>query len=282
MSSVIEQLSAGERQVIHYLAEFGSGTFLQLGQLFRRYDGLPLGKARVRLKRLSDRQILTRQVGKTLARYGLPMQMIYRLGALGRSLHADETLTLIEPRQPCGAPNVIRQVLIGEVGLRWQEALAYGASDEYLVYYSGRRVFASSELTDEHPLQLPDALMVLWGSDWARYFFVDLDLGKRPLETYVDKLRQYVRYRHTPMWQARYPSFPELLVVGWASAPSGATETVRQESARNRISEIATLFADQEVEFSWSFTTLDQIGAEGWLDKRFSREPILSGKSAVT
>jgi hypothetical protein len=108
----------------------------------------------------------------------------------------------------------------------------------------------------------PAALMVLWRSDWVRYFFVDLDLGECPPDAYREKHRQYARYRSGGQWEARYPSFPELLVVGWAAAPFGADQHARSNRARDRIMEITALLESQEPKLPWRFATLDRINAD--------------------
>jgi hypothetical protein len=254
-------LSAGERQVVHYLAEFGTGTFLQLGQLFWHYERVPLGRVRSRLDRLVDRHILTQQVGEVLGRYGLPIQMIYRLGPWGRSLRADETLRLGDIQHPDGEKDVIRQVLIGEVGMRWQEALAARGSADHLVYYGGYRAITPTA-GEAAQMPHPAALMVLWGADWVRYFFVDLDLGACPLDAYREKHRRYARYRDAGQWRPRYPAFPELLVVGWAAAPQGADQDARSNRAHDRIAKIAALVGSQDPDLPWRFATLDQINRD--------------------
>ena len=195
--------------------EAGKRGYYPLPNLYRRLEGLRGGGYIVAVRRTVERATV---VFSRLAD-------VYALTEAGAELLADQRpgvdldSLIWEGQRPRALQNLEHTVSIASVyaALRaelehffagWAEPLTLaGWTDDRRLAQAGpegeRRYDQVSSEGDDLPV-LPDATFTLSLGEKQRRYFVEIDRGTRPIDSWREKARAYRAYRQTPQLLARY------------------------------------------------------------------------------
>lgn len=255
-------LTVRDNAIAAYLAEAGYATTGQIARLFYGQTKKPLKKAQERLTWLWRMHVVDRTIAE-LTEYGIPLQLVYTLGAAGVFLLSDPD-SGIRARPRRGNFLLAHNVLLGEAIAGLVET---GQTQGWTLRYHGERGAYSSFQWDNRWVKLrPDGLLYLMHTlaGVERPFFVEMDTGNESVGAYATKVLQYEWYYRSEAWRERGDRFPGVLIVAWAKDRDGDRRKALAEARlRALIEQVRVRRRDYGVH--WFFASLDIAGSGHWL-----------------
>jgi hypothetical protein len=242
-------------------------TTNQIARIFYAHTRIPDKEARRRLLRLWEKHVLNRTIEHSLAKAGLPIQMVYMLGKAGRLLLREGEVDDRPIPERQGTKLLVHNVLIGEALAAIIEALRT-LEAKWEVSYFGEQL-ESFQWQDFRVKMRPDGYLVLSSAQGRELsFLIEMDTGSRPLQDYVKKVKQYDWYFQSGVWRHDETSFPAIVVLVW-KLPRDDEDPPWDDLVRASEKRLADVMERvrslrKEPKVRWFFVRLDQIGGGDW------------------